>query len=242
MRFTFADDARTVMLHSQAHARRLGHTHRGGEHFLLALAAADLPVAAVLREHGVTPGRVEEEIVRLEGLGPAAALLAGLDTGALAAIGVDLGTVRDRIEASFGPEVLARAGQAIQKKPRRPSGLNPKNPRPMGPGPIDRWRRRRDARHTVPLPPVPPAPPGLYQASGTRPAGHIPPTPDAWYAVHRSVVEATILRHETRIRAEHLALAFTAMTTGLVAPILSALGTSAPALRTAILERGWQAS
>jgi Clp amino terminal domain, pathogenicity island component len=246
---TMTDDARTVLVHSQAHARRLGHTHVGGEHFLLALAAADLPVAAVLHGHGVTSERVEEEIVRLEGLGPAAALLAGLDTGALAAIGVDPGAVRDRIEASFGPDALARAGQAVQKKPRRPSGLNPKNPRPLGPGPIDRWRRRRNARHAkvplpplVPLPPVPPAPPGLYQAPGTAPARHIPPTTDAWYAVHRSVVEAVILRHDTRIRAEHLALAFTAMTTGLVPPILSALGTSAPALRAAIIERGWQAS
>jgi hypothetical protein len=183
---TFTDDARTVMIHSRAHARRLGHTHTGGEHFLLALAAADLPVAAVLHEHGVMAERVEEEIVRLEGLGPAAALLAGLDTGALAAIGVDPGAVRDRIEASFGPDALARAVQAVQKKPSRPSGLNPKNPRPMGPGPIDRWRPRRDARHPVPLPPVPLTPPGLYQAAGTAPAGHIPPTPDAWYAVHRS--------------------------------------------------------
>jgi hypothetical protein len=45
-----------------------------------------------------------------------------------------------------------------------------------------------------------------------------------------------------RICAEHFALAFTAMTTGLVPPILSALGTSAPALHTAILERNSQAS
>jgi hypothetical protein len=223
---TFTDDARTVMVHAQAHARRLGHAHVGGEHFLLALAAADVPVATVLRGHGVTAERVEEEIVRLEGLGPAAALLAGLDTGALAAIGVDPGAVRARIEASFGPDALARASQAIQEKPRRPLGLTRKNPRPMGPGPIDRWRRRRDARHTVP---------------GTAPAGHIPATRDAWYAVRRSVAEATI-RHDTRIRAEHLALAFTAMSTGLVPPILSALGTSAPALRTAILERDCQAS
>lgn len=237
---TWTDDARTIMFHSGEHARRLGHTHVGGEHFLLALAAADLPVAAVLHEHGVTPDRVEEEIVRREGLGPAAALLAGLDADPLASVGVDLGTVRDRIEASFGPDALARAGKAAQKKPRRPSGLNPKNPRPMRTGPIGRWRIRHQAWHPVPLPPGPPAPPGLYQAPGPRPAGHIPRTPDAWYAVHRSVVEAVILRHDTRIRAEHLALAFTAMTTGLVPPVLSALGTSAPALRTAILERGWQ--
>ena len=230
---TFTDDARTIMVHSQEHARRLGHTHVGGEHFLLALAAADVPAAAVLHEHGVTAERVEEEIVRLEGLGPAAALLAGLDVGALVAIGVDPGAVRDRLEASFGPDALARAGQAIHAKPRRPSGLNPKNPRPMGPGPIDRWRRRRDARPPVPHPPVPPAPPGLYQAAGPAPAGLIPATLDAWYAFHRCVAEAQN-RHDTRIRAEHFALAFTAMSTGLVPPILSALGTSAPALRTAI--------
>ena len=238
--YTFTNGARTIMIHSQEHARRLGHSHRGGEHYLLALAAADLQVAAILREHGVTPGRVEEEIVRLEGLGPAAALLAGLDADTLAAAGVDLGAVRDRIEASFGPDALARAGQATQKKPRRPSGLNPKNPRPMRTGPIGRRRIRRQARHAVPLPPVPPAPPGFYQAPDPRPAGGIPPTPDARYAVHRSVVEATILRDGTLVRAEHLALAFTAMTTGLVPPILAALGTSVPALRAAILERGWQ--
>lgn len=170
--YAFTDGARTVIIHSQEHARRLGHSHRGGEHYLLALAAADLPVAAVLREHGVTPGRVEEEIVRLEGLGPAAALFAGLDTVTLAA-GVDLSAVRDRVEASFGPDALARAGQATQKKPRRPSGLNPKNPRPMRTGPVGRWRIRRQARHAVPLPPVPPAPPGIYQAPDPRPAeGH----------------------------------------------------------------------
>ena len=110
----------------------------------------------------------------------------------------------------------------------------------MRTGPIGRWRIRRQARHAAPLPSVPPAPPGLYQAPGPRPAGGIPPTPDAWYAVHRSVVEATILRDATLVRAEHLALAFTAMTTGLVPPILAALGTSAPALHAAILEPGWQ--
>jgi len=58
---TFTDGARTIMFH----ARRLGHTHTGGEHFLLALAAAGVPAATALCEHGVTPGRVEEEIVRL---------------------------------------------------------------------------------------------------------------------------------------------------------------------------------
>jgi len=239
---TFTPDFRTVMVHAGEHARRLGHTHRGGEHFLLALAAADVPVAAVLHSRGVTPERVEEEIVRLEGLGPAAALFADLDTAALAAIGVDPGAVRKRIEASFGPEALARAGEAIRGRPRRPTGLNPKNPRPMRTGPIGRWRSRRRARHAEPLPPVPPAPPGRYQAPDPRPTGGIPATPDTWHALHRSGVEAMLLDQHARIGAEHMALAFTAMTTGLVPPILSALGTSAPELRTAILERGRQPS
>jgi len=171
---TFTDDARTIMFHAQAHARRLGHTHVGGEHFLLALAAADVPVAAVLHEHGVTPERVEEEIVRLEVLGPAAALLAGLDAGALAAIGVDPGAVRGRLEASFGPDALARAGQATQEKPpRRPSGCLTA-PSPAGapaptPGP---WPRPLPSPRHRPVSTRPPAPrlpvtPRPHPAPGT---------------------------------------------------------------------------
>lgn len=233
---TFTDDARTILSHSGEHAQRLGHTHRGGEHYLLALTAADIPAAAVLRGHGVTPGAVEEEIVRLEGLGPAAALLGGLDTGALAAVGVDPAAVRDRIEESFGPDALARAGQSVQARPpRRPAGLPA--------GPVTRWRVHRHDRRMTPLRPLPPAPPGRYQyqAAGTAPAGRIPPTADAWDAVGQSIHEAMI-RRDKRIHAEHLALAFTAMTTGLVPLILPALGTSALALRTAVLESSWRAS
>jgi hypothetical protein len=120
--YTFTDDWRTIMIHAGEHARRLGHTHRGGEHFLLALAAADVPVAAVLHSRGVTPERVEEEIVRLEGLGPAAALFARLDTAALAAAGVDPAAVRERIEASFDPEALALAATPSSADPASPPG------------------------------------------------------------------------------------------------------------------------
>lgn len=89
--------------------------------------------------------------------------------------------------------------------------------------------------------PLPPAPPGLYQAVGPTPAGHIPPTLDAGDAVGQSVHEEMI-RHDARVRAEHRALAFTAMKTGLVPPILSTLGTSASALHAAIIQRNWQAN
>ena len=169
---TFTDGARTIMFHAKAHARRLGHAHVGGEHYLLALAAADIPVAAVLRRHGVTPERVEEEIVRLEGLGPAAVLFAGLDTGALAAIGVDPGAVRDRIEASFGPDALARgAPRPPRRNPAAPPGCLTA-PSPAGasgatPGP---WLRLLPSPRPRPVSTRPPAP---------RPPGtsRRPPTP-----------------------------------------------------------------
>lgn len=53
-------DARTVAICAYEHAIRLGHRYLGGEHFLLALASADQPAGTVLRDHGVTPERVEE--------------------------------------------------------------------------------------------------------------------------------------------------------------------------------------
>ena len=59
----FNEDADAIVVQAYEHAIRVGHPYLGGEHLLLALA----PVGAVLREHGVTPGRVEAEIVRLSG-------------------------------------------------------------------------------------------------------------------------------------------------------------------------------
>lgn len=235
------DDFRTVMYHATAHARRLGHPQKDGEHLLLALAALDTPAGAVLREHGITPERVEEEIVRREGLGAGAALFAGLDPDALAAAGVDLGAVRASIEASFGPEALAQAGQAARRNPRRPSGLNPDHPRPMPPGPIDRWRHRRRTRYAIPAPPVLPAPPGLYQFTGTRLDEPVRPAPGAKRTLERTIREAQI-RHDPQLGAEHIALAVIFVGSGLVPAILSAVGVSGSALRAAILDHHRQAS
>ena len=95
------------------HAIRLGHRYIGGEHFLLALADADHPVGVVLRERGLTPERVEAEIVRMAGGG----LFGDLDRSALAVIGVDVDAVRARIEASFGREAMTRADQAVRRGP-----------------------------------------------------------------------------------------------------------------------------
>jgi ATP-dependent Clp protease ATP-binding subunit ClpA len=93
------------------HAFRLGHPYVGGEHFLLALAGADGPAAAVLRAHGVTPERVEEQVVLLWDGG----LFRDLDRSALAAIGVDVDAVRARVTGAFDADALARAGQRVPR-------------------------------------------------------------------------------------------------------------------------------
>ncbi|MFJ9153500.1 Clp protease N-terminal domain-containing protein [Streptomyces sp. NPDC102270] len=230
----FTPDARTVVVHAQEHARRLGHHHIGSEHLLLALALTDQPASSVLREHGLTPQRVEEEIVRQVGLGAGSLLFGTLNRDALASIGIDLDAVRARIEGSFGPEALARAGRTVHRPPR-PSRLNPRRAVPPR-----HWRSQRRARRAVLTAPTP-APTGLYQTDGARPTGHIPFTPNAKESLSNTVHEAQA-RHETDIGTEHLALGLIAMNSGLVPSVLSALGASAPALRTAIVDRYRQTS
>ncbi|MCX4616472.1 MULTISPECIES: Clp protease N-terminal domain-containing protein [Streptomyces] len=230
----FTPDARTVVVHAQEHARRLGHHHIGSEHLLLALALTDQPASSVLREHGLTPQRVEEEIVRQVGLGAGSLLFGTLNRDALASIGIDLDAVRARIEESFGPEALARAGRTVHRPPR-PSRLNPRRAVPPR-----HWRSQRRARRTVLTAPTP-APAGLYQTDGARPTGHIPFTPHAKESLSNTVHEAQT-RHETDIGTKHLALGLIAMKSGQIPSILSALGASAPALRTAIVDRYRQAN
>jgi ATP-dependent Clp protease ATP-binding subunit ClpA len=113
----FTGDARQVVVRASEQARRLGHRFIGGEHLLYGVACADGEVGAVLRERGVTPERVEAEFVRLIGLRstPGAGLFGDLDRDALTTIGIDLDTVRERIEAAFGPAALAADAPA----PRR---------------------------------------------------------------------------------------------------------------------------
>ena len=111
---TFTEDANAIVVQAYEHAIRLGHPYLGGEHLLLALANASQPACAVAREHGVTPGRAEAEIVRLSGGG----LFGDLDRGALAAVGVDIDAVRATAEASFGQEALTRAARAVHPRPR----------------------------------------------------------------------------------------------------------------------------
>jgi ATP-dependent Clp protease ATP-binding subunit ClpA len=119
----FTPDARAVVVDAQEHARRLGHRWIGCEHLLLALTSTDGPTGQALRNAAITPERVRAEILDMIGPGraDAASVFDTLDRDALAAIGIDLNTVRGKIEAAFGPAAL----QPRQPTPRRA-----------------RWRRR----------------------------------------------------------------------------------------------------
>jgi len=235
----FNDEARALVALAVEHAIRLGHRYVGGEHILLAAVTVGQPASAVLRAHGVTPELVEEEIVRRVGLGAGAGLFGGLDKDALATIGIDLDAVRARIEASFGPQALARAAQVAHRDPRR------RRPGPRPPRLVREWRRRRRARRamtTVPAPgPRPPEATGRYCVPGPRPSGHIPFTPAAKKILELTVREA-VARHDPQVGVEHIALALTTIKQGLVPQILSAAGAPAAALRAAILDRYRQAS
>jgi ATP-dependent Clp protease ATP-binding subunit ClpA len=225
-------DARAVVKGAADGARELGHRFIGTEHLLLALASADVPAGEVLREQGVTPELIKEQIVRQVGLGVGAGLFAGLDEQALAAIGIDLDAVRARIEASFSSDALYRAAQLVYAQQRR---------RAKGQGGRGwrAWRVWGPLRVRAVEPP-----PGAVDMSGRYVEPHrqrLPFTPRAKRVLERSFREAVEL-HVGHIGAEHLALAAVSMDSGLVPSILAALHAHADLLRSAILNRYRQAS
>ena len=234
----FTDGARHVVAQAQHDARRLGHNHIGCEHLLLAAAEAGEPAGAVLRDQGVTPERVEAEILRTLGRGPAgpADPLRGLDREALAAIGIDLDVVRARLEAAFGPDALDRAVLAH----KRAAQAHRRSMRPAWrKGPVAELMRRRRARRGAPPGPGPRA--VNRPGPGPAPGGHIPLTPRAKKSLELSLREAQAL-HDDYIGVQHLVLAQLAMGDGMGRTILSSLGASREALRAAVLARYRKAS
>jgi hypothetical protein len=119
-------EARAIPMGGFEHARRLGLPYVGCEHWLIALAGADHPAAGALREHGVTPEGVEEQAVRLSGGG----LFGDLDAEALAAVGIDVDAVRDRMTETFGLEALSRASHAARPRPIIGPRWDPRRPGP----------------------------------------------------------------------------------------------------------------
>jgi hypothetical protein len=234
----FTDTARQVVVQAQKDARRLGHGYIGCEHLLLAAAATSEPASAVLREHGVTPGRVEAEILRAIGRGQAAGPVGILDREALASLGIDLDVVRERIEAVFGPDALTPAHPAHPAHPARRRGRPARGKGPLAE--LTRRRRRRRARRHATLAA---GPPGGHAPLVPDPAprGHVPFTPRAKKTLELSLREAKAMQ-DNYIGVQHLTLALLGPRDGTVPAILSALGAPAATLRAGVLARYRKAS
>ena len=126
----FDEDVRWIVVRAQQQARALGHPGIGCEHLLFAVAESPELAGAVLREHGLTPAHVTDQIRRL--LAGAGDIFDTVDGDALATLGIDLQAVRHTVEATFGPHAL----------------------RPAKPGPRRRWyqpRRTRPRRGHLPV-------------------------------------------------------------------------------------------
>lgn len=102
--------AESYLLAGAELARRLGHDYVGTEHILSTLIrSADGAAARLLAQLGITTEHVQAALACwLEGATPAA----GIDAGALAALGIDFETVRDRLEQTFGAGALERTRSA----------------------------------------------------------------------------------------------------------------------------------
>ena len=88
-------------------ARRLGHSCVGTEHVLLALTRDPHTGAArILRQLDVSHGDVADAPC-LAGASPGR-----IDADALATLGIDLESVRSRMEETFGPGALEQTGAA----------------------------------------------------------------------------------------------------------------------------------
>lgn len=128
-----APETRETVGRAESDARRLGHDWIGCEHLLLALTRGGSEVAATLRTCRLTPASVDNAIVDIVGVNVS-------DRDALATIGIDLDTVRARVEATFGPGALDRS--AVPTRARRLRGRD----------------RRCHARRTVGTGPLPLSP------------------------------------------------------------------------------------
>jgi ATP-dependent Clp protease ATP-binding subunit ClpA len=130
----FTATARQAVVCGQQEARGLGHCWVGTEHLLLGvLAQRDAPGVSALTELGVTLDTGREALGRVVG----GAALGASDSEALRTLGIDLGEVRTRVEAVFGPGALDRPPHQGSRRrlrwrrcrPGDPSGHLPFMPR-----------------------------------------------------------------------------------------------------------------
>jgi len=89
-------------------ARRLGDRYIGTEHLLLGIIRHRTGAATrILEQLGVTAEAVDQSLRCWLGVGPPT-----IDSRALASLGIDLDSVRDRLEQTFGPGALERTRAA----------------------------------------------------------------------------------------------------------------------------------
>ena len=100
----FSREAREAVVGAQEVARTAGSRAIDTRHVLVALVEREGPACRGLRSSGVDVAALATDLrdeVRS----------AGLDPEALASLGIDLGAVRERADAVFGPGALDRAGR-----------------------------------------------------------------------------------------------------------------------------------
>ncbi|CAN5808662.1 hypothetical protein BH20ACT4_BH20ACT4_00340 [soil metagenome] len=108
--------SRHVVEIAQQQARELGHNYLGTEHLLYGVATCAGTAATLLAERHCGPGDITGEIVSLIGRGrPPARQPDAL----LATLGIDLGEVRQRVEATFGTDAIARVAMRTRPPRRR---------------------------------------------------------------------------------------------------------------------------
>ena len=97
----FTKSARETVERAQAEARAAGSDCIGTAEILLGVAGGGGRGAQVLADHGATARALRSRLAS-----------GGLDSAALASIGIDLDEIRRRAEASFGPGALERGRRA----------------------------------------------------------------------------------------------------------------------------------
>lgn len=100
----FQMDARRAIVRAQHEAARAGRREIGCEHLLLGLVAEPGPAASALAAAGVELAELRAQVPPGAGSQPDP-----LDAEALAALGIDLDTVRRAVDATFGKGALDRA-------------------------------------------------------------------------------------------------------------------------------------
>ncbi len=109
--------AREVMSLALTESEQLGNGYLGDEHVLLGLLRGQASRASsLLRGHGLDLASARAELQRLSAAGLMPRSRAD-DAGALPAVGIDVGEVRQRLVTAFGAEAV---GAAIWRASRRP--------------------------------------------------------------------------------------------------------------------------